>query len=119
MQQRLKVVYLDDEPELCELFEDLFASADIEVKTFTDPVRAVEAVQRERPDLFFVDFRLPGTTGIEVAQQVGPGEKYLITGELSVPLQEPFSRVFYKPFPVGEVLALLQDRLKLKRSRVV
>lgn len=38
----LKVYYIDDEPDLLELFADLFSSKEIEIKTFADPLKAVE-----------------------------------------------------------------------------
>lgn len=123
MSPLLKVVYLDDESELCELFRDLFSSPEVQITTFTDPLKAIQAVRLDPPDLFFVDFRLPGMTGVEVAKQVDAGEKVdgiertvkvMITGELSVPLEAPFAAVFYKPFPISEVSELLQKRLKSK-----
>ena len=67
----LKVYYLDDEKDLCEMFVDYFSNKDVEVTTFTDPLKAIAHSLNHPPDLIFVDYRLPGTTGDEVAKSLG------------------------------------------------
>ncbi len=62
-----KVIYLDDEPHLCEMFVDNFASGEVSVETFTDSEKAITAINASIPDLVFLDYRLPETTGEAVA----------------------------------------------------
>lgn len=100
----LKVYYLDDEPALLEIFVDTFASPAVEITTFTDPTAAIACVQIDPPDLIFLDFRLAGTTGVEVAQQLNPViPKVLITGDIHVEQQSLFQKVFEKPINVNVV----------------
>lgn len=104
----LKVVYLDDEPVLCEIFSDLFSSPQIEVKTFTDPSLAIKFINENVPDVIFLDYRLPGTTGDEVAQLLPPAiPKFLITGDTKVDTKYNFAQLFHKPYKEEEIVSAI------------
>ena len=113
----IKVYYLDDEQALCENFADYFASEAVEVTTFTDPAKAIALTQTNPPDLFFVDFRLPSTTGDEVAKSIAADiPKYLITGDVSVKTEYKFKAVFNKPYKSEDILQVLDGFLKIKSA---
>ena len=100
----LKVVYLDDEPDICEIFKANFESSEVSIKTFVDPLAAVRSIEADRPDLIFLDYRLPDTSGDRVAMRLeGSIPKALITGDLSVRPESDFVRIFYKPFRFSEI----------------
>jgi DNA-binding response OmpR family regulator len=106
----MNIVYLDDEVDLLEMFSDLIASPEIHVKTFTEPAKAIESIQSQPPDLIILDFRLPGTTGDEVALKLNPDiPKALITGDLNVTTKAKFDRVFAKPYSVIEMQAFVDS----------
>lgn len=114
----LKIIYLDDEPHLCEMFADNFASADILVHAFTDPEKAIAAVNESIPDLVFLDYRLPQTTGEAVALRLPPAiPKVLLTGDLAVKTIGNFAKVFHKPFDFDEMEAFIDTYAKQKKSR--
>ena len=95
---QLRVLYLDDEPALCAIFFDEFSSEDIHVVTFTDPQKAIEAAIRNSHDIIFLDNRLPGINGDEVAKAMPPAvPKYLITGDSTVRTSYKFIEVL-QPF---------------------
>ena len=76
----IKIIYLDDEPHLCEMFVDNFASAEVLIQTFTDPESAIKAINEEKPDFVLLDYRLPQTTGQDVALRLNPAiPKALVT----------------------------------------
>jgi CheY-like chemotaxis protein len=104
----LNIVYLDDEPMLCEIFVDFFSAEDRIVRTFTDPNEAIASMRANPPDVLFIDYRLPGTTGDLVAQSLDPNiPKYLITGDITVNTTYQFKRVLPKPVDesvIGEIL---------------
>ena len=111
----LKIVYLDDEPGLCEIFVDNFSSPDVSVDTFTNPEAAVKAINESLPDLVFLDYRLPGTTGDEVASRLSAViPKVLITGDLAVMSTKSFVKVFHKPFDFTEMELFIQGYLDRK-----
>ena len=104
------VYYLDDEEALCENFADCFASKDVNVTTFGDPKLAIEATLKSSPNLFFIDYRLPGTTGDEFAKALDPKlPKFLITGDISVKTEYQFVRVFPKPYSEQDIAEVIKS----------
>lgn len=114
---RLNVLYIDDEADLCENFKDDFASDKVTVETYTAAEKAVVAAKNNRPDVIFIDFRLPGTTGDQVASKM-PDDvpKYLITGEVNVVTQFKFNGVISKPYDFEEVQRLIMNMLSMKEA---
>jgi DNA-binding NtrC family response regulator len=111
----LKIIYLDDEPDLGSMFADNFASDQVTIETYTDATAAIAAVQAACPDAFFVDYRLPGTTGDEVAQKLPPDlPKILITGDLAVAPVTKFVKIFNKPFDFAEMETFIAALKPLK-----
>jgi len=106
----LEIIYVDDEPKICEMFEDTFTSASIHIKTFIDPALAIDYINEHRPDLVFLDFRFPGTTGDIIAKKLDPSlPKVLVTGDLEVVTQAVFIEKFQKPFPWKKIEAFLSE----------
>ena len=100
----LKIFYIDDELALLEVFKELFDNEGIEILTFVNPKKALEELTKTQPDLIFIDYRLPGITGDELAKSFNPETpKALITGEMNVKTQTKFDRVFPKPFSITEL----------------
>lgn len=109
----LKIVYLDDEPHLCEMFVDNFESSEVSVQTFTESRAAIKAINESTPDLVFLDYRLPGMTGDDVASLLNSAVPLaLLTGDLSVKTVTRFVRIFHKPFNFDEMEAFIQSYLK-------
>ncbi len=105
--ETLKVFYLDDEVELCENFSDLFSTNEVIITTFTDPKLAIEAIKKNPPDLFFLDYSLPGISGDEVAQNIDPCiPMVLVSGELSPVTVHQFVKIVKKPYKNKEILEL-------------
>ncbi len=113
----LKVWYVDDEFDLCEVFSDFFSSAEVEVKTFVSHLAALQEAKINPPDLLFLDYRLKGATGDWVAQQMDPAiPKYLVTGEASPPCKYPYLKVIYKPYRRQDLDEIIQQYLDLKQK---
>jgi DNA-binding NtrC family response regulator len=106
----LRIAYLDDEAQICELFIDNFASHDVSIITFTEPEQFITFVNESHPDLVLLDFRLPHMTGEQVAARLHAAiPKALVTGDLSLEPCPRFTRVFYKPFDFDEMGAFIQS----------
>lgn len=115
---QLSIVYLDDEIDLCEMFKDIFSSDTIQIKTFIDPEAAIAEIERELPDLVFLDYRLPSTNGESVARRLDPSiPKVLVTGDLEVNPSNLFLKVFGKPYDSKEVQNFIDGILLEKRRR--
>lgn len=114
---RLKVYYLDDEQDLVEAFGDVFSDEFVEVSTFVRPDDLVLAARAARPDLVFLDYRLPGTTGPEVAKRLDPDiPKVLVTGDLATEESDGFVASLEKPVKLDAVQRLFEQYLKPRKS---
>lgn len=112
---QLKIVYLDDEPDLCEMFKDNFESPNISILTFSEASLAINEIKENTPDLIFLDHRLPGSSGEEVAKQLDPQiPKFLITGDIETMHSSQFIKVFHKPYNFEEIESLLQKSISKK-----
>ena len=71
----LRVVVADDESLARRMLTVLLArERDVVVVAESDNGPAtIEAVRAHAPDVLFLDVRMPGATGIEVLEQLGPG----------------------------------------------
>lgn len=98
------VVYLDDEPDLTELFVDLFSSSEIEIKVFNDPMKAKDYLLSHTPHLVFFDYRLPGITGDKLALELNlKMPTILVTGDMDVSTQFKFTKIFKKPYDINQM----------------
>jgi len=115
---RLRVFYLDDEVDLCQMFHENFSTPENVISLYSDPAQALAAVRASPPDLLFLDYRLPGTTGEDIAVKIGPSvPMVLLTGDLELTKSNIFLRKFSKqPFPFEEIEALLSEMAKRKAA---
>lgn len=107
---KISVYYLDDEEKLCEIFAEFFNSERVQVSTFVDANEAIEASNKNAPDLFFIDYQLPGITGDEVAFSVEPNiPKILVTGNITSKCKYNFKDVIAKPYKFGEIQKIIDS----------
>jgi DNA-binding LytR/AlgR family response regulator len=69
----VKAVIAEDEPLLAARLKELLGRAWPELAiaaTAPNGPAALEAIEREKPDVAFLDIRMPGLTGLEVAEEV-------------------------------------------------
>jgi two-component system LytT family response regulator len=72
--QTTRVVIADDEPLGRERLRSLLAAEpgmEI-VEECADGVSAIAAIQKQRPDLVFLDVQMPGRSGFDVIEAIGP-----------------------------------------------
>lgn len=106
----ITIFFLDDEPELCELYEDIFSSDRVIVKAFSDSTELIAQVKIKHPDLIFLDYRMPGLRGDAVAK-ILPDEipKYMITGEANPQVDYPFVKILLKPPSIEEIFSIIDQ----------
>jgi len=66
----MKMLVVDDEIEICNIFYDFFAPKGHEVIKATSGKAALEKIKAEKPNLVFLDIRMPEMDGIEVLKQI-------------------------------------------------
>lgn len=68
-----KLLIVDDEPHIRLLLEQTLEELedyDVEILTATNGLEALETIQREKPNLVFLDVMMPKMNGYEVCQTV-------------------------------------------------
>ncbi len=104
----LSIVYLDDEIELCSLFKDLFEEPGIQISTFSDHEAVIDYCLKNKPDLVFLDYRIPKLRGDLVAAQLPSNlNLYLVTGELDLKLPKGFEDCLSKPFDIPKIKEII------------
>ena len=102
--------FLDDEPDLCEAFSIFFEGDEIDVHVFTDHDEAIERAKTSPPDVMFIDFRLDGVSGEDVAKVIPASiTKVMLTGELDMQPSELFFDVIHKPYKLAELHTFIQS----------
>ena len=65
-----KILIVDDELPVRELFKDFFSASGYRVLTAEGAENALEILRDEEIDLIFLDLRLFGTNGLELGRQI-------------------------------------------------
>jgi len=66
----IKILIVDDEIEISNIFYDFFAPKGYEVIKATSGKEAIELVKTEKPNLVFLDIRMPVMDGMEVLKKI-------------------------------------------------
>ena len=113
-----RALIADDEPALRTELRRLLAAAWPElaiVASVGDGAAALEAIERLRPDVAFLDIRMPPPSGLDVARRAGPDTAVVFVTAYDTHAVEAFERaaVDYLLKPVlGSRLEETVDRLK-------
>ncbi len=78
---RLRCLVVDDEPLACRLITSYVQRTDgLELcGSYTSALQALEAINREKPDLAFLDIQMPELTGLDIARRIDPQTKVVFT----------------------------------------
>lgn len=110
--KKINVWVVDDEEDLGLIFKESFESDKIVISYYKSPEAVLEALKQNDsiPDAFFLDYRMPGIDGVQLASQL-PSRipKFLITGELEMSCNIPFNDILIKPYNFNKVLNILSN----------
>ena len=96
------VVYIDDEPALCRIFERLLTRAGIETRTFTDPLEGLQYINEHPPQVVLCDQRMPTISGTALFEALEVDVRFvLISGDLTAADAAPKGMVAVLPKPVS------------------
>lgn len=127
---RLRVMVVEDEPELLRLFIMVIAGWDlpVDVTPASDGFEALLRVGQHCPDLLVTDLNMPGMDGfkmIESLRGVGPAyddmEVVVVTALSEAEIEQRGGlpsqvRVLHKPVPFDELEALVRRRVAILTS---
>jgi CheY-like chemotaxis protein len=111
-----KILVIDDQPAVRELFADVLMIAGHDVITASDGSMGLALCARHHPALVITDLQLPGLPGLTVVERLSlePGLKIIAvsgTGldNLERALQLGAAVTLRKPFNLTELLAAVQQ----------
>ena len=113
-----RVLVVDDDPGGAYGLARVLRQIGHSVETVTDGPSAIEAARRMRPDVIFVDLRMPGMDGVEVARALkaeGLGVHIVAASAYPSELQQPrtaaagFSAHLVKPVEAASIEKLLTE----------
>jgi DNA-binding response OmpR family regulator len=115
-----KILVVDDEASIRELFSDVFTEAEYEVFAAEGGKEALKILQLEDADVIFLDLKLFGMNGIELCSQIRKTKPlsliYAITGwgplfEKEECREAGFNDYFEKPLDMDMLLSLVAGAL--------
>ncbi len=68
----IKVIHVDDEKNCLDLTREImtFYDKELDIESFTSPMKVIENVLTEEPDLVLSDYKMPEMNGIELTRQL-------------------------------------------------
>jgi two-component system response regulator (stage 0 sporulation protein F) len=101
----LKILYVDDEVDLLEIFTDMFSSSHLTIATCNKVSDVKEKINTEKPDLLLLDYRMPEMNGDKLALELSQSMSVkipivLVTGDIEVKTDYKFERIFKKPYDI-------------------
>jgi CheY-like chemotaxis protein len=127
MPEGLRVLVVDDEPDIVETLEYSLGLRGYQVVTAFDGLEALDKAKRRPPDIMLLDVMLPGCNGYEVSRllkewmeidpKASPFPILLLTARrVNSPQREKFIATWsradaciYKPFELETVLGKIEE----------
>jgi len=70
---KVRLIAIDDDPDSLQIVESLLRrhlGEQLEVASYVDPIKGLDAVNRQRPDIVLLDLRMPNMDGMEVLERI-------------------------------------------------
>jgi DNA-binding response OmpR family regulator len=116
----MKIILVDDEPEILNLVRDYLSREGYNVLTADNGREGIELIEREKPDLVLLDWMLPGMSGLEICKRLR--ETSTIPIIMLTAKSEEIDRVLglefgaddyiVKPFSLRELVARIKTVLR-------
>jgi DNA-binding response OmpR family regulator len=88
----MKILTVDDEIEVCNIFYDFFTPKGHEVIKATSGQEAIEKVKDQNPDLVFLDIKMPEMDGLEALKQIKAIDKSISVIMVTVLMDEEIAK---------------------------
>lgn len=111
------IVYIDDEPMLCRVFQKILTDRGASAVTFTDPEAALAYLRDHEVAAVICDYRMPMITGLQVLDRVAEGVPFfLVSGDLGITASRGNARVtgvLTKPFRPETLLEMIEPYIAI------
>ncbi len=127
MADNVKIIVIDDEPSVLESFKMILKIKDYDVSTFPDGPSALAQLEKDKYDLAFVDYKLPGMDGLEVLKkikEIDPNVEVIIVTAYATESSHANAitlgalEYLRKPFLMEEIYELVERGLRRRRSKM-
>ena len=121
MQKAVRILIVDDDPDVCEYLEKFLQREGYGVKTVTLPDRVIPELRAASYQIVILDLRMPGISGVELLRRVREQDKdicvIIYTGPPSVDsavetMKQNVYDYIKKPFDLMEFRALIQRAIR-------
>ena len=121
----IKITLVEDEPALVFTLQDTLESEGYKVQVIQEGAHAVEAIEKNRPNLIVLDLMLPGKSGFEICEELrakGNATPILMLTAREAETDKVKGLTIgaddyvTKPFSVKELLARIQALLRRTRQ---
>lgn len=68
--KKIKILTIDDEPDFVGLIKNYFSLRGYEVFTALRGVVGLEILEKEKPNIVFIDLKLPGLDGAQILNEI-------------------------------------------------
>jgi len=79
MEDKPKILIIDDEEVVLDSCTQILKGSNYQVSVATDGTKGLEMVEASRPDLVFVDLKMPGISGLEVLDKIHDIDATIVT----------------------------------------
>lgn len=126
MDQSLKILLIDDEEVIRDVFSTMLIESGYNVQTASNTWEALDALSRENFDVIFLDQCLKETSGVELMNRLAPAYPsahfIIITGQVSQELEIRALRAgaefIKKPFSTADLIKCIERiRHKIENER--
>lgn len=121
----IKVLLVDDQADFRQLMKFWLESKGYSVISASDGMSAIQLVKEEKPDVLFLDLRMPTMDGVETLKAIREFNKDMPVIVISAYIHDPRARevmtygvsgVFYKSKNFEDALSLLEVALRTHKK---
>ncbi len=121
---KIKILVIDDEQGIRDLFIQALEEDDYEVLTVDNGEQGLEIIKNEKPNVTFLDLKLPGIDGLEVLKRISDLKSkpivIMITGHGTIAKAAKTMDLgaydyIVKPFDIDDIIKLMKQALKIDK----
>jgi DNA-binding NtrC family response regulator len=79
MNNKEKIIIIDDEEVILDSCIQILQGRNYDVSTAPDGAKGLQLVEQNKPDLVFIDLKMPGIPGMEVLEQIHNQDDTIVT----------------------------------------